>query len=92
MAQETPIYEDGEALNPLRAEIMTWAREGRDARLSATDYVFLPDVTVTQEYKDLIIRHRAVLRVFPVGFSALLSGMTEDELITITPQSIVYPE
>ena len=93
MEQSTPIYQNNEdALSSLKALIMTWARQGRDSRLSATDYIFLPDVEVTQEYKDSLIQYRAVLRDFPTEFSVLLSAMSEEELCSVTPQSIIYPE
>jgi hypothetical protein len=91
MEQSTPHYDEN-PLNSLRAHIMAWARQGRDSRLSATDYIFLPDVTVAQEHKDSLIQYRAVLRDFPAEFSALLSAMSEEELCSVTPQSIIYPE
>ena len=93
MEQSTPIYQNNEdALSSLKALIMTWARQGRDSRLSATDYIFLPDVSVPQEYKDSLVLYRVVLRDFPEKFSELLSTMSEEELCGVTPESIVYPE
>jgi len=90
MTQATPSYE--ESIQSLRAYIMAWARQGRDARLSATDYIFLPDVSISAEDKDALVQYRAVLRDFPAEFSAVLSAMSEDELYSVTPESITYPE
>jgi len=81
-----------ESLQLLIAEIMVWVRRGRDSRLSATDYIFLPDVTITQELKDSLIAHRIVLRDFPAEFLVLLSNMSENELCSVTNESIPYPE
>ena len=90
MTQATTSYE--ESIKSLRAYIMAWARQGRDARLSATDYIFLPDVSISAEDKDALVQYRAVLRDFPAEFSAVLSAMSEDELYSVTPESITYPK
>ena len=90
MTQATTSYE--ESIKSLREYIMVWARQGRDARLSATDYIFLPDVSISAENKDALIRYRAALRDFPAEFSAVLSAMSEDELYSVTPESITYPK
>ena len=90
MEEVTTTYE--ESIQSLRAYIMAWARQGRDARLSATDYIFLPDVSISTEDKDALIRYRAVLRDFPSEFSVVLLAMSEEELYSVTPESITYPE
>ena len=85
------IRTDEENRQIFMEEIMVWVRKGRDKRLSATDYIFLPDVTVTQSVKDTLITYRQELRDFPEGFSTELSAMTIEEMYLITRHSIVYP-
>ena len=90
MIDELTITAEEDRQNFMK-EIMVWVREGRDKRLSATDYIFLPDVTVTQSVKDTLITYRQELRDFPEGFSTELSAMTIEDMYLITPHSIVYP-
>lgn len=74
-----------------KATCMAWCREGRDARIAATDYIHFPDATVSEDYKAQLIVYRQQLRDFPAEFSALFDGMTDEEQLSITRQSIPYP-
>jgi len=95
--EEVSIMEEvtrthAESVQILKDEIMSWVRRGRDARLAASDYIFLPDVTVTTEFKDALIAHRQVLRDFPAAYATILSNMSDDDLCCVTNESIPYPE
>jgi hypothetical protein len=70
---------------------MKLCREGRDALLAQTDYIHMPDVSVSAEYEAAINTYRQELRDFPEVFSALFDSMTDVEKEGVTPQSIPFP-
>ena len=72
-------------------QCMIWCREERDKRLAATDYIHLPDVTVTDEFRDAMLTYRQQLRDIPGTFSTEYDSMTEDQKGGITPQSFDWP-
>jgi len=71
---------------------MQLCREGRDKLLAETDYIHMPDVTVSESYRAAILAYRQELRDFPEIFSALYDEMSQLEKDGVTPHSIPYPE
>ena len=70
---------------------MEMCRVKRNALLAETDYINMPDVTVSDEYKSAMFVYRQELRDFPETFSALFDAMTEDERDGITDLSMPWP-
>ena len=86
-----------EELNPMTAEegaeqwkaiCMEWCRSERDNALAKTDYIHLPDVSVSEEYKAQVLEYRQALRDFPAQWSTLYDGMTEEQQNGVTELSI----
>lgn len=63
-------------------------RKVRDAALAETDYIFLPDVTIAEEFKNQIIVYRQELRDFPAQWSLSYDQMTFEQKHGITPEFI----
>ena len=88
---DTPTTTAVEARQLYVDSLVELGRTGRDALLAKTDYIFNPDVTVSQEYKDALVVYRQELRDFPEGFRTTLMSMDDTALYSVTPQSIIYP-
>lgn len=74
-----------------KAFCMNMCREERDKLLTATDYIHMPDVSVSDEFRADVLAYRQELRDFPAVFSALYDSMSDDEQDGVTPQSIPFP-
>lgn len=74
-----------------KAYCMAMCREGRDKLLAESDYVHMPDVTISDADLAAMNTYRQQLRDFPASFSTTFDNMTEDEKHGVTPQSINYP-
>ena len=85
------IINEEEARQAFKASLMELCRDGRTKLLSDTDYIFNPDVEITQGEKDALMVYRQELRDFPAGFLVALDDMSDMELGSITPHSIEYP-
>lgn len=81
-----------EAIAVWKNYCMNLCRQKRDKLLSATDYIFYPDVTVSEEYKQALIVYRQQLRDYPETFSAWFDQASEEEKYSVTEQSITFPE
>ena len=75
----------------LYAANLAVCRKKRDALLAATDWVFLPDVAVTEDYKAAIITYRQALRDFPVEFKAWYDALDPDFHYRISEFNIPFP-
>lgn len=74
-----------------KAYCMALCREERDKLLAATDYIHLPDVTVTDEFMGAMLVYRQQLRDVPGEFSTEYDSMTEDQKGGITSYSFNWP-
>lgn len=76
-------------------ECMAMCRAERDKLLAETDWIHLPDVTVTEEYKTDMITYRQQLRDFPATFEALFDSWIEDDdetnIYGVTPHNFNFP-
>jgi len=77
--------------NEWKLYCMDMCRTERDKRLAETDYIHMPDVDISESFKEAIIAYRKELRNFPDTFSMLYDNMTEDEQDGVTPQSLPFP-
>lgn len=75
-----------------KAYCMAWCREERDKLLAASDYIHMPDVTVTAEYEAAMNTYRQQLRDYPSTFSTEYDNMTEEEKGGITQFSFNFPD
>lgn len=70
-------------------------RTERDRLLSETDWIHLPDVTVTEEYKTAMNTYRQELRDFPATFTTLFDSWDWeddiDKIYGVTPASFNFP-
>ena len=70
---------------------MSMCRIERDKLLSETDWIHLPDVSVSEQYKEAMNIYRQQLRDFPASFSDEFDNMEEDSKYGVTPQSFSFP-
>ena len=70
---------------------MDLCRTKRDSLIAATDFINMPDVTVSEEYKQAMLAYRQELRDFPATFETLFDAMTEDEKGGVTDLSMPWP-
>jgi len=88
MTEQSPTLTPEEADAQWKAVCMKWCRAERDKALAATDYIHLPDVTVSDEYAASMATYRQQLRDFPSTWSATYDAMTAEEKNGITDTSI----
>lgn len=74
-----------------KAYCMAMCREERDKLLAASDYIHMPDVTVTAEYQSAMNIYRQQLRDYPSVFSSEYDNMTEDQKSGVTSLSFNFP-
>jgi len=89
---DSPEYTEAHAIADVVEDLLRQVRDVRAAKLLETDYIYLPDVTVSDEFKILMETYRQELRDFPSNYASHLSTLNIEELCSITPQSIVWPE
>ena len=74
-----------------KAYCMNLCRTKRDSLIAETDFIHMPDVTVSEDYKQSLLTYRQELRDFPATFEALYDAMAEDEKSGITDLSMPWP-
>lgn len=72
-------------------ECMDMCRTKRDQLLLDTDYIHLPDVSVSSDYKAALMTYRQQLRDFPSSFSTIFDNYNQVEKDGVTPHSIPFP-
>lgn len=72
--------------------MLSICRKERDRLLSDTDWVHLPDVTISEERKQQFINYRQQLRDMTDTFTSWYNNMPEQERYSITNLSIPWPE
>ena len=70
---------------------MSLCRKKRDDLLLETDYIHLPDVSVSETLKNKMITYRQQLRDLPSSFSTLFDEMSETQKDGVTYESIEVP-
>lgn len=85
-----PITE-AEAQEQWKTYCMDLCRTKRDSLIAATDFINMPDVTVSEEYKQAMLAYRQELRDFPATFETLFDAMAEDEKGGVTDLSMPWP-
>jgi len=70
---------------------MSLCRKKRDNLLLETDYIHLPDVSVSETLKSKMITYRQQLRDLPSSFSTLFDKMSETQKDGVTYESIEVP-
>jgi len=87
----TDLYEASqkEIETSWKNDCMILVREERDKALRTTDYIFLPDINVSDEFKNRLITYRQQLRDFPSTWSLEFDNMSESEIYGITRESII---
>lgn len=70
---------------------MSLCRKKRDDLLLETDYIHLPDVSVSETLKNKMITYRQQLRDLPSSFSTLFDKMSQTEKEGVTYYSIEVP-
>lgn len=87
MIIENPKTE-AELLQEFRARFLDEVREERNKRLSQTDYVHLPDVSVSEEHKAAVLVYRQQLRDIPETVDAWLQ---EKDLYSVSVWGVPWP-
>ena len=64
-------------------------RQERNKRIAETDYVHIPDVNITEEYKTAMNTYRQQLRDFP---DTIKEWLTDKDLYSINFWEVPWPE
>ena len=67
-------------------------REERNKRLSETDWVHLPDVTISEELKQEYLTYRQALRDMTGTFETWYNAKSEEDRYHISNLSMPWPE
>jgi hypothetical protein len=70
---------------------MSMCRQERNKLLAETDYVYMPDVTISDADLQIMNIYRQQLRDYPATFSAEFDAMTDTQKHGVTPQSFNFP-
>lgn len=71
-----------------KAVCMAWCRKERDEALKDSDYIHMPDVTVSDSYVTSMNTYRQSLRDFPATWETTFNSMTAEQKDGVTPESI----
>jgi len=91
MTEQVNSLTESEVQDRWKSYCMDLCRTKRDSLIAATDFINMPDVTVSEEYKQAMLAYRQELRDFPATFETLFDAMTEDEKGGVTDLSMPWP-
>jgi len=78
-----------ELIEEFKQNFINEVRQERNKRLSETDYIYMPDVNVSEEYKASLNTYRQQLRDIP---SILEEWLSDKDLYSVSVWGIPWPE
>lgn len=78
-----------ELLEDFKQNFISEVRQERNRRIAETDYVYMPDVSVSEEYKTAMNTYRQQLRDIPTITEEWLVGK---DLFSVSVWGVPWPE